>query len=192
MLSPHPRYSQIHEALAAAAGRRATGFVADMYRIVAPEWSAPQHLVSGQGAFLMGGRYNPPGLFRTVYCATTVTTAAAEFEATVRRSGFPLKATLPRYIWALEVSLTRVVDLTSNELLLDLVLARQDLVLEPWWSIQDGGGEALTQALGRAAFEIGFEGLLIPSAQVADGVNLATFPENWLTRDAVRAFITNP
>jgi hypothetical protein len=38
--------------------------------------------------------------------------------------------------------------------------------------------EALTQAVGRIAFEAGLEGLLVPSAQVRKSKNLVVFPEN--------------
>jgi RES domain len=48
---------------------------------------------------------------------------------------------------------------------------------EDWLGIQEEGDESWTQALGRGAYESGFEGLLAPSSQDRpDGVNVVIFP----------------
>lgn len=47
-----------------------------------------------------------------------------------------------------------------------------------WRAEQDAGREALTQAVGRGAFEAGLQGLLVPSHahRKAKGVNVVVFP----------------
>ena len=42
---------------------------------------------------------------------------------------------------------------------------------------QEDGRESLTQAVGRAVFSNGGEGLLSVSARVPEGINVAYFPE---------------
>ena len=43
--------------------------------------------------------------------------------------------------------------------------------------MQDQGVESFTQAFGRAAFDVGLNGLLVPSAKVQNGINVVYFPE---------------
>ena len=70
--------------------------------------------------------------------------------------------------------------------MLDLSLeqARKDLNVsleilnQDWRKIQDQGQESFTQTLGRAVFENGGEGLLVPSVRVPSGINMVYFPEN--------------
>ena len=49
---------------------------------------------------------------------------------------------------------------------------------EDWRKTQETGRESLTQAIGRAIFANRGEGLLVPSARVPGGANMAYFPEN--------------
>ncbi len=51
--------------------------------------------------------------------------------------------------------------------------------------MQGEGVESLTQAIGRAVFANGGEGLLVPSARVPAGVNVVYFPENHLKTSRV-------
>jgi hypothetical protein len=48
---------------------------------------------------------------------------------------------------------------------------------EPWWLLQDRGQEALTQALGRLARDLGFAALLAPSAARPGGTNVVIYPD---------------
>ena len=77
----------------------------------------------------------------------------------------------------------------------DAVLPRESvavtrMVTEPWWRIQDRGQEALTQAFGRLARDLGFVGLLAPSAVRRDGTNVVLFPDRLGRGD--RIAIVNP
>jgi RES domain-containing protein len=127
---------------------------------------------------LHGVRWNPRGVFRAVYGSLTPETAMGESLAHSRYSGLPPANDLPRVFVAISVRLQRVLDLTPGDARRALRVARERMLTEDWRRARDRGDEALTQAIGRAAFEVGMEGLLVPSAQPEGGVNLVVFPEN--------------
>lgn len=77
---------------------------------------------------------------------------------------------------ALEVSLARVLDLASAEVLDLLGVSKEELRKEDWRKVQEQGCESLTQALGRAAFQAKGEGLRTFSARVPKAINVAYFP----------------
>jgi hypothetical protein len=74
-----------------------------------------------------------------------------------------------------------VLNLTDDLIRRALRLPVRRLVTEPWREEQEAGREALTQAMGRIAFETNWEGLLVPSAARKDGRNLIIFPANLQT-----------
>jgi RES domain-containing protein len=104
--------------------------------------------------------------------------AVQESRATATYAGIPLPFRTPRLLVAIELSLHYVLDLTDSDVLRRLELSVDELPVEDWRKVQAEGFESLTQTLGRAAFEIGASGLLVPSARVPDGVNVVYFPEN--------------
>jgi hypothetical protein len=53
---------------------------------------------------------------------------------------------------------------------------RKELAAVDWESEQEAGNEALTQAIGRLAFEEELEALIVPSSRVVGGKNLVLFP----------------
>jgi len=57
-----------------------------------------------------------------------------------------------------------------------LSLKKTDLTTCDWDAAQTAGDEALTQAVGRAAFETLAEGLIAPSARLKGGRNIVVFP----------------
>jgi len=60
------------------------------------------------------------------------------------------------------------------------------MVSTDWREERANGREALTQAIGRATYEAGYEGLLVPSAAIPNGVNLVVFPENLVGKSILR------
>src|SRR3954447_25834036 len=48
---------------------------------------------------------------------------------------------------------------------------------QPWWPAPEAGDEAFTQAIGRAAYDAGFEAVKLPSVRRKGGTNLNVFPE---------------
>ena len=113
-----------------------------------------------------------------MYGSLDVETAVAEALAHFRHFGLPVSMAMPRVIVALEAKLQRVLDLTDPATRRVLGVSTRRMLDEPWREEQKKGREALTQAVGRTAFEASLQGLLVPSAARRGGVNLVTFPAN--------------
>ncbi len=147
------------------------------YRVTTLDYPRPQSILQGQGSYLYGGRWNAMGSFRAVYGSTEDTVAVVESRATADYAQVPWPFPTPRLLVAIELALQAVVDLTDPATLAALDLTVEELRTEDWRKIQEEGKESLTQAVGRAVFTNGGEGLLTASARVPSGVNVAYFPE---------------
>ena len=176
-MTTHPESRRLTRALARAA-RKTVGFHGVVYRSASPRFASQGEIIAGSGARVVGGRWNPPRAFATVYLSLDPHAALDEALSHFRRFGLPLEKAMPRTFVAVAADLHRVFNLTDRSVLQTLRLSRRKLTVEPWWEIQSAGGEALTQALGRIGYEQGVEGLLAPSAARADGTNLVVFPGN--------------
>jgi RES domain-containing protein len=75
-----------------------------------------------------------------------------------------------------------VLDLADGKTRSALRVSKRRMLDEPWREEQKAGREALTQALGRLSHELGWEGLLVPSAARKEGMNLIVFPANLYQR----------
>jgi RES domain-containing protein len=150
----------------------------DVYRSTSPKYAGRDDLITGAGAKANGGRWNPPGSFHTIYASLDPETALAEALAHFRRFGFPIRSAMPRIFAALQVKLNRVLDLRLGTVRSTLRVSTARLFAEEWWKKQERGQEALTQAIGRVAWEAGLEGMLVPSAAHRAGSNLIVFPAN--------------
>jgi RES domain-containing protein len=137
----------------------------------APRYSA----LDGEGARAHGGRWNPPGSFPVVYTAIDRGTVDRELARLARRAALPIEALLPRRLATIEVSLQRVLDLTDASVRRRLGIRAGDLVAEDW---------TRTQALGQAAHDAGFEGVLAPGAD--GGRTLAIFRDRPAGGSSVR------
>ncbi|MCU0692803.1 MAG: RES family NAD+ phosphorylase [Polyangiaceae bacterium] len=83
---------------------------------------------------------------------------------------------MPLVFVAVAVELQAVVDLTDREMQRILGVTARVMRSTPWRALQEQGPEALTQALGRIAWEERLEGILVPSARAAGAVNVVLFP----------------
>lgn len=137
----------------------------------------------GQGSFLYGGRWNAPGSFRAVYGSTVDVVAVQESRANAEYAGISLPFRTPRLLVVVELALRKVLDLTTAETLAAMDVTADELRAEDWRKVQAEGFESFTQSLGRAVFESDANGLLVPSARVADGVTVVYLPENRATAD---------
>lgn len=122
--------------------------------------------MSGEGARITGGRWNPPDSFPVLYTARSVESVVAEFRRMASRQGLTVSDYRRRRVVTYEVSLSRVLDLTQADDLaalgFTLAIITADDILP-------------TQAIGEAAHYVGFEAVLAPSA-TGVGQTLAVFP----------------
>lgn len=58
---------------------------------------------------------------------------------------------------------------------------------EDWRALQNRGSESISQAVGRAAYKVGLEGLLVPSLAAPGGGNLVAFPDRLRPGSRIRA-----
>ena len=178
-MESHPEYQPLLE-VAQRLYLKAVPWSGEAYRTVGPKYARPADIISGIGAAKAGGRWNPVAAFAAVYLSTTPQTATAETFAGNRYYSIPFYEALPRVLVAVDVDLPRVLDMTDPRVRRALGLSITRLFSIDWRAEQNAGREALTQALGRAAFAAGFDGLLVPSDadRRAKGVNLVVIPAN--------------
>jgi RES domain-containing protein len=181
-IKPHPNYSRIALAVKSLEfhGQPLSGI---WYRCV--EASFANEIISGQGARMHGGRWNPIGSFRTVYLSNTPESALQEFLARARRMKWPDHKSLPMVMAAVEVNVRRVLDLRVREV--SAVIAPLLKAERAHWRSVQSRREAVSQAIGRALCEAGFQGLVVSSQQVKAGTNLVLFRDNLGRQDKLSA-----
>jgi len=99
---------------------------------------------------------------------------------------------MPRTVLALEFNLNKILDLTDSKMRRGLRILLKEITHEDWRKLQDAGKESLTQAIGRAVYSAGFEGMIVPSVHVRKGVNVVFFPENQITTSIARVYRKRP
>jgi filamentous hemagglutinin len=149
-----------------------------VYRSASVAYANRDDLLTGAGAKRAGARWNPPGSMATVYTSLGIATATAEALSHHHYFDLPLETALPRVLVSIRVNLGRVLNLTEQRVARALGVSRARLTGEDWRASNVRGEEALTQAIGRLAWQAEWEGLLVPSAQDPGGVNLIIFPGN--------------
>jgi len=148
----------------------------DCWRFQTISHPGSRQILNGEGAFRHGGRWNAPGSFHIVYGSTEGHVALHESEANDRYFGLITRKA--RIYVCISLKLSRVLDLTEEDVLKRLDLVPSHLKAEDWRKIQAAGHESLTQAVGRAAFAAGAEAIIAPSSAVLNGINIAYFPKN--------------
>ena len=140
-----------------------------MYRHFAPTYQA----LSGDGARLFGGRWNPSESFGVVYAAVDVPTVDREFRRAAAMSR--MSRLLPRNLAEIRLDLKKVLDLTRPEV-------REMLQV----SVDDITGDDLTlpRAIGEAAHHLGIEAIVAPSA-AGEGVMVAVFIGNRVAESVI-------
>ncbi|MCI0335473.1 MAG: RES family NAD+ phosphorylase [Planctomycetes bacterium] len=172
-----PGVRELFDAIAACE-QRAIPFQGTVMRSVGIRHANAKGIFSGDGAAVRGGRWNPRGI-KAVYASQSVITAVREAYQELLRFGFSASAVRPRAFCGAEVSLQSVLDLTDKNICRAIGFTVAELVDEDWLAIQQESDESWTQAIGRGAYEAGFEGLLAPSARDRPGgINLVVFPKN--------------
>lgn len=171
-IQPNPRFAEFRAALMAHSDWLKP-WAGTFFRFQTIDFPSAKNVLSGDGARVHGGRWNQPGL-ATVYGSTTDTTALEECKAHDRYYGVQTKG--PRLLVAIEAQLAGVLDLTSAGLRRTLGVTLKELAAEDWRKLMRAGMESSSQALGRAAVGSGASGLLVRSAAVPFGINVAVFP----------------
>jgi RES domain-containing protein len=180
-LVPHPDGARLAAALDPLVDVGALlPLAAIIYRFCLQRYAHPDTLVSGAGALKAGGRWNAPGAFRAVYCASSLELGLREYTASAVSAGTDITRLLPLAAFAVRVDLARLLDLTSPDVLAALGVTADQLVADPWSAANREGRESLCQAIGRAAFMAGVEALRTPSrhASTPGDCNIVLLPGN--------------
>ncbi len=175
-LRPHPKYDVF---VAWFAKRRAHTLPLDdvFYRTAGPKHTTAKEIVSGIGARNTGGRWNPPGAMNVLYVSQSATTAMIESVASLRYYGIPEWKGMPKVTIAVRVAANAVLDLTDSAVNAEMPEVMAALMAQDWRKLMDRGEEPTTQAMGRAAYENGIQGLTVPSQPDFKGINLVLFPQ---------------
>jgi RES domain-containing protein len=152
---------------AAIGEREPSSFSGSAFRHQAVEW---QYSQPGAGARTVGGRWNPPNSFATLYLALSADAAVAELRRLAARAGRKVDDFMPRHLLELDVKLNAILDLTDAEVATAVGLDETQLQADD---------ATLCQEVGEAAHHLGREGILAPSATGA-GTALAVFVERVL------------
>lgn len=134
-------------------------FTAEVFRHVAED----RNPLSGAGARLHGGRWNPPDSFSTLYLALERDTTIGEFYRLARRQGRAPEDFLPRRMYRYSVALAAVLDLRDPAVRIGLESSDAELRATDAKSCR---------LIGEAAHQLGLEGILAPSA-AGEGTVLA-------------------
>jgi RES domain-containing protein len=127
---------------------------------------SPRHdPLSGEGARLNGGRFNPPGSFPVLYMCRTRPCAVAELTRLGDRQAIGLAGLLPRHLYSYDIVLDRVLELSDDHVRANVGLTLEVLAGPDWTACQQ---------LGTTAHALGAQAILSPSATGVDDV-LAVF-----------------
>ncbi len=173
-MKAHPDFSRFFRFLSDPA--LYTPWSGRVLRQTLPRWLSTPYRITGAGALLKGARWNVKGLMPAVYGSTDPDTLHEEGVYKARRFGWTDDDFKPKLTLSMQWRLQEVLDLTSPEILDVLGIQQTDIVGCDWEQEQLNGREAITQAIGRAAFEKLAEGLVVPSARRPGGVNVVYYP----------------
>jgi RES domain-containing protein len=148
-----------------------------LYRSSTPKYAIERDLLTGMGSKRDGGRWNPIGVL-VVYASLTPETAMAETLAHNRYFRIPVEDAMPRTFVAIKARLQVILDLRVGHVRQRLQVSLDRILTVDWRKEMLANREPITQALGRAAYAVGWEGLIVPSAADPEGNYLLVFPEN--------------
>lgn len=132
--------------------------------------------LSGEGARMIGGRWNPPASFAVIYLGLSLEVVIAEFHRLAARQRLAPDHFLPRALYRYDLDLHNVLDLRKTAARGTLALSDADLGAEH---------PNASQAVGEAAFACGREAILAPSATGAGQV-LAVYLERLGPNSTIR------
>ncbi len=179
---PHPRYRELVQRLGRINLQPAT-WSGITFRSVELRHAAADQIVSGEGSFRCGGRWNAPDTFPVIYSSTRPATAVEEAYQLAADYELAPDDLQPRVICAIDWDLALVLDLTGGTM---TWMNLTEWIQEDFRRVNDSGSETLAQAFGRAARNAGVSSILCPSARVRGGVNLVVFRDRLRKGDTIR------
>ncbi len=132
--------------------------------------------LSGEGARVVGGRWNPAASFAVLYLGLSLEVVIAEFHRLATRQRLAPDHFLPRALYRYDIKLHDVLDLREAAVREKLALSDADL---------RAAHPKASQAVGEAAFACGREAILAPSATGA-GQILALYLERLSPDSTIR------
>jgi RES domain-containing protein len=185
-LISNPRY-EVFVAELRKIKRSFSRWIGIAFRAAPLEFARIIKLLDGKGSFNYGGRWSAAETFPAVNLSTTQEAALCESSANFAYYKLPVSRIRPKVVVGVRLRLGKVIDLANpHGIRKQSWLRLEELLREDWRRVNDAGREAQSQAFGRAAYEIGAEGVLAPSARVRGAVNLVYFPESILGHGNVR------
>jgi RES domain-containing protein len=154
-----------------------SAFAETVYRSCTPKYANEPDLLTGEGSRRHGGRWNPIGI-AVVYTSLSPETAMAETLAHHRYYGIPVEDAMPRMFVAMEARLQAVLDFRQGTVRQRIQVSLDRILKVDWRKEVQAGRDPITQTIGHAASELGWEGMIVPSAADPKGHNLLVFPEN--------------
>lgn len=130
-----------------------------------------------------GQKYEQPS-FGALYLADTPANALEEIKAMV--NGVPKKQS-PRRLLCVDVALSIVVDIRSVEARTALSVTIDNL--KATWELKQVDERTMTQEIGAAAYDLGVEALLVPSAITDGAYNIVVIDDNLLKTSILSVFI---
>lgn len=149
---------------AAVASVHPVPFTGMGFRHLAPSYDP----LSGEGARIHGGRFNPPDSFSVLYVCLSRECAVAELLRRGDREVVGAAGFLPRRLYAFRIDLARVLDLCDRPVREHLGIGAADLI---------GDDVGPTREIGVAAYGLSLQAVRSPSAAGVGDV-LAVFPQH--------------
>jgi RES domain-containing protein len=150
--------------VATAPELRVASYHGEAFRHMAARWDNP---LSGEGARIHGGRFNPPDSFPVLYLCTTRPCAVTELRHLGARQVIGITGLLPRVLYRYQLDLDRILDLTSEATLTALGVSPMQIT---------GADLSPTRVIGGLAHAMELQAIRAPSAAGVDEV-LSVFPE---------------
>ena len=160
-------------------------FAETAFRSSTPQYAAEPDLLTGEGSRRHGGRWNPIGI-AALHAPLTPESAMAETLAHHRYYGLPVEDAMPRMFVAMEARLRSVLDFRRGSVRQRIRVSLDRIMTLDWRKEVRAGRDPITQTIGRAASQLGWEGMVVPSAADPKGCNLLVFPQNLQSGSEVR------
>lgn len=135
----------------------------DGWRHISPEYA--EDPLSGEGAYLRGGRLNPRRAFPVLYLCSSAACASAEVQRLAVRNNLDVRMLFPRWLFRYRVALDHVLDLTDKNTAASVGVNMEDLLDHDW---------LYGQRVGSWARREGYQAVIVPSVTGVDEI-LAVF-----------------